>query len=219
VSEAGRMKKNGGFTLVELMVAVAVIGMLTAMAVPCYTGMKIKATVAATKLNLGTMADAVEIFHADRGVYPQSLAYDSRIDLQILSRYGSIFSSVDMPDPFQHEASSDSLEMNPIPDFGGTGEFFSAPHGFVYVNYRDFLGTNFARFKGMAMYSIGPDRIDSWLSLYPLPKATQLEIQRRLLSVYGAGTLKTVSVYDPSNGIFSEGDFGVFRGEFSGLVP
>ncbi len=65
------MKKvQQGFTLIELMIVVAIIGILAAIAIPAYQDYTIRAQVS-EGLNLAAGAKAaVTEFYQDRGVYP-----------------------------------------------------------------------------------------------------------------------------------------------------
>jgi type IV pilus assembly protein PilA len=59
-----------GFTLIELMIVVAIIGIMTAMALPAYQGYLVRAQIA-EGLNLsGPLQYAVAAYHKDRGVFP-----------------------------------------------------------------------------------------------------------------------------------------------------
>lgn len=67
------MKKKLGFTLVELMVVLTVIGLLLAVVVPDYMGRMKRAEEAALQENLAVMRDALDKHYADAGKYPSSL--------------------------------------------------------------------------------------------------------------------------------------------------
>lgn len=62
-----------GFTLIELMIAVAVIGILAAAAVPKLTAAADQAKAARIQSDLGTIGAAVEMYYARNGAYPSGL--------------------------------------------------------------------------------------------------------------------------------------------------
>jgi prepilin-type N-terminal cleavage/methylation domain-containing protein len=68
------MKKLQGFTLIELMIVVAIIGILAAVAVPRFSDMLEKAREGATKGNAGAIKSAISIYYGDTsGVWPNDL--------------------------------------------------------------------------------------------------------------------------------------------------
>ena len=62
-----------GFTLVELLVVMAIVATLLAIAVPRYIGSVDSAREAALKSTLARMREAIDQYHADRGSYPATL--------------------------------------------------------------------------------------------------------------------------------------------------
>ena len=59
------MKIKNGFTLIELMIVVAIIGLLTAVVIPKFAGMKRKAEEGATRGNLGIIRSNVEVYRGE----------------------------------------------------------------------------------------------------------------------------------------------------------
>jgi general secretion pathway protein G len=62
-----------GFTLVELLVVMAIIATLLTLAVPRYFGSVEKSKEAVLKQNLATLRDSLDKYYGDTGRYPDSL--------------------------------------------------------------------------------------------------------------------------------------------------
>ena len=62
-----------GFTLVELLVVLAIIGVLLGIALPRYFGSEDRAKEAVLKENLYRMREAIQHYYADKGKYPEQL--------------------------------------------------------------------------------------------------------------------------------------------------
>jgi len=67
------MKKLKGFTLVELMVVLAIIALLISVVVPDYVGRMRRAEEAVLQENLALMRDSLDKHYADTGKYPTTL--------------------------------------------------------------------------------------------------------------------------------------------------
>ena len=69
------MSRKRGFTLIELMIVVAIIGILAAIAIPKFAELIRKSSEGASKGNLGALRSAMSIYYGDmEGTYPANVA-------------------------------------------------------------------------------------------------------------------------------------------------
>jgi general secretion pathway protein G len=66
-------KRTRGFTLIELIVVMAVIALLVSIAAPRYVQSVERARESSLRSSLAVMRDAIDRFAADRGRFPESL--------------------------------------------------------------------------------------------------------------------------------------------------
>ena len=81
-----------GFTLIELMIVVAIIGILAAIAIPQFASLVAKSQEGRTKANLGTIRSALSIYYGDmEGWYPSDV---NGANLALLSNGGKYLQAV-----------------------------------------------------------------------------------------------------------------------------
>ncbi|MDD5687697.1 MAG: prepilin-type N-terminal cleavage/methylation domain-containing protein [Elusimicrobia bacterium] len=84
--------KNKGFTLIELMIVVAVIGILAAIAIPKFGNLLRTAKEGATKGSLGSIRSAITIYYGEmEGEYPVAVKADgsSPVNNESISTFDS----------------------------------------------------------------------------------------------------------------------------------
>jgi len=68
----GRIGKQSGFTLIEIMVVVIIIGVLTALIAPNIIGQSDKARITAAKADIHTIAMQLDLYKLDNFFYPST---------------------------------------------------------------------------------------------------------------------------------------------------
>lgn len=69
----GRRRRRQGFTLIEMLVVLAIVALLLTIAVPRYFGSLERSREVVLKTNLKTLRVTIDKFYADKGKFPESL--------------------------------------------------------------------------------------------------------------------------------------------------
>ena len=72
IHSARRLAESNGFTLIEIMVVIIILGLLAALVIPNITGYTEKAKHEKVRADIASLEGALELFKADNGFYPTS---------------------------------------------------------------------------------------------------------------------------------------------------
>jgi prepilin-type N-terminal cleavage/methylation domain-containing protein len=206
------------FTLIELLIVVAIIAILAAIAVPNFLEAQVRAKVSRVKSDMRSLNTALEAYVVDYNGYPDvdntvlatltppvriGVAY-SRAALPLLSTPVSYITSGLLTDPFAvgslattfigyANARAIAKETSPFDSLLNIGVTDCPPGS----TNRGALGEN-----GFALQSVGPDRIN--FALAAPPASTNAAIADLVRSTTKPGDRSFY--YDPTNGTISGGD-------------
>lgn len=76
-------RKDKGFTIVELLVVIVVIGVLAAIVIVAYNGITNSAKESAVRSDLGNIAKKLEVYKATNGLYPANATQLESADFKV----------------------------------------------------------------------------------------------------------------------------------------
>ena len=124
-------KKQSGFTLIELMVVIVIIGILVAIALPNFIGAQDRAKLSSVKANMHTIQTMAETYAVDwGGVYP---ANHTELRVEATTAANPYWKNI--TNPFNSQTTSDGADNAAVlADTAITGLTSGAAPGAVYYN-------------------------------------------------------------------------------------
>lgn len=127
---AGRERNKLGFTLVELLVVIVVLAVLAAIVLPKFMNSSARSKESALRSDLKLIRNAISLFQADIGKYPNSLADLAETDpAKVKSADGAVVRAADWHGPYLDSVINDPISGAPFNYDKTTGKVTSSATG------------------------------------------------------------------------------------------
>jgi len=152
------MGARNAFTLIELLVVVAIISILTSIAVPNFQHAQVKAKTTAALADMRSLATAVESYHLDHNSYPlDGNDYPQMIDEYFDQQF--IQHLLTTPIAYISEVPGDIFHTKNTHRYDPlTARYFLSrpPYPYIYFSKDNFV-VNHGSPQGYFLFSLGPD--------------------------------------------------------------
>jgi type IV pilus assembly protein PilA len=149
---AVRAKQSRGFTLLELLITIAILGIIAAIAIPAYSNYRQRAKIAEAQADLRNLQLAIEVLAIDTEMWPNRKAVgDASGDLEVWNlnadTAGLVATNGDFP-------GWDGPYIESVPkDPWGSDYFFDSDYNIG--------GTNYVAIGSFGPNKVGPNQYDS----------------------------------------------------------
>jgi len=133
--------RKGGFTLIELMIVVAIIGILAAIAIPNFLRFQLKAKSSEGKTNLAAIRTAEESYYAEFGLYVSAFESPPAAGKNLKVKFDNVTNGTDK----------------------GFDRLGWSPEGYVFFTYEVGVNTGNSQFTATAEADIDADTtVQTW---------------------------------------------------------
>ena len=218
-SFTGRMMKRKGFTLIEILITVAILGLLTAIAIPNLLQAQVRSKVSRVKADLQSIATALGAYRADHNNFPLcSFGYQNSRARPEEQEPELLLSTLTTPVAYISAIPRDVFPCEDVRSVRFPGRrysyrYYSRWWKTVVAGAYPLLIAGKQPTAQWALVSSGPDCTDSggeWL-MFGLDVMSRVAVEVdpsfQLATPRTSGLAgKAVAIYDPTNGSTSPGD-------------
>ncbi|MBN2328987.1 MAG: prepilin-type N-terminal cleavage/methylation domain-containing protein [Candidatus Omnitrophica bacterium] len=134
-ARSSRPRRGGAFTLIELLIVVAIIGILAGIAVPNFLQAMVRSKIAAAQAQINACATALESYHVDRGGFPPTRYYCLAFGAEQAKKYFELPWELTTPVAYLADRPLDPFNTFPGASSDAPGQTIKYRHpGFGYFN-------------------------------------------------------------------------------------
>ncbi len=197
-------KPNKAFTLIELLIVVAIIAILAAIAVPNFLEAQTRSKVSRMKADMRSMATGIETYFVDNNRYPPHYSWQGQSGGIYLEANKCLYR---LTTPIAYLTSVDMMldifiekgQITNAPGIPGAGTVYDQD----YISYQTFqtftqdYGSGAPQdYAGWISWSLGPDKLQDAINWRVYNVAVGNQPDSHIVE----------GVYDPTNGTISRGD-------------
>lgn len=183
----GKLKKQAGFTIVELLIVIVVIGILAAITIVAYNGVQGKARDAQRVADMQSIVKALELYKAANGVYPAAVptANASGWEVSTDGTTATNFLSLLVSSKTVPKVPVDPVNTGTVVNTGSLGPDY-ASSAKLYFYFRYAAGSSGCDVSRGDYYVLGVNRFDTITAGQTAPTSPGFSCSGRNWAIHGA---------------------------------